>query len=487
MTVPAGGAVQHVEALDPSIADARLASLGVVSIRGIRPGDTSVLLVIADGIIAWPVHVTPAPTRTVDSRSDEAGWAEVMYQPHPPFAGAETLSMLCENPLPGMPSSLRVACDAPTASGTWAVSFQHGDTDGAVTPGGWHLHLQPQGGVHVSAASYFPTPLQDFGVAPTWGVDARTRGGFELIDTPQGVDLFQHVALWGTDASAGTTPLGPMVGVQLSEGAFAARGLALLTAGQVVTAGALTLRAGDTSFTYAAGPTGNALAGRLTRYPLDFTVSLTGVGPQVGLAYDMRNGQAVQASWSSANGFQLTLTAPLGEVGARTAVTPGAAQAVARYETSSTTPQATVPVGPGSLALTESLPAGRAPFVQVTWPLPRPLPAAAPAPPASVPSATLIVRACVSTRGDGVCTPSDPPVLVTVLVDGKRVATEGVGIPVPPGQHVVTIPEDAVPPLLVPVHGLTCDLTIPDFSVGICEVLFQPPWAAAPGTASSPR
>jgi len=191
---------------------------------------------------------------------------------------------------------------------TFAQASERGNVSGEFSPGTWRLDVHPSGGIHITAASALPTPLQEFGVAPDGGVDVRIPGGLEVISTSLGVYVFQHVTVSPAEAFAGITPVGPLASLQFSDDAASARITALLSDGQVLTAAALTLRAGDVSVAYVTGPGGSSLSGHLINGPVDFTLSLSGSEPQLSLLYTLRGGQIARVSWS-ANGFQVGLSA----------------------------------------------------------------------------------------------------------------------------------------------------------------------------------
>lgn len=241
----------------------------------------------------------------------------------------------------------------------------------------------------------------------------------------------------------------------------------------MLAAGTLSVRSGNVTVSYIASPIGNGIIAHFTQNPLDLAVAFASTETDVGVAYNFSGGQSVQALWSSVGGFQVAFVAPLGGVATRTTIVAGQPQVSAILDTSE--PEVTtVPMGPGSLTLTPVLLWSHSYGAHMRFPLAGPPmpPLPAPLEPAP-PAGTLIVRACVSSRGGDTCTPSDPSLLLTVLVDGTPVSMSGAGLSVPAGSHRVEVPLEAVPPLLVPLRGLTCDLVIPAFTVGVCELPFR--------------
>ena len=471
--IPEGRAL-HAEALDPSIVEAYLVSPGIVGIRGVRPGDTTVLIITASDVLTWPVHVNPVPTPTNGPGPALAGWYQFLYLP-PPLpvpGGPETVAALCRDAGLGTPSTFLAACSPSANSGIFDLTFQQGPVNADVaSTGQFRLDAKPKGGYQFSASSLFQTPLVDFGVTPTYGGGIRTPWGLEALGTPLGAQVFQHIPAWHQDVFAGYTPLGPLAGVQIAAGPFSAHASALLEAGQVETAESVSVRAGDVSVSFYASPTSNGVIGRVTRRPLDFLVGDGSSGPQVGLGYALNGGQALQVLWSSASGFQISFTAPIGQTATSATVTPGQTQLNATLLAPGIEP-AVVATGPATLQLTPTLPGTQSSVVRWTLPVPAPPPPATPLGPSSS-AGMLIIRTCLDTRGDATCGDADPQIIPTVLIDGTPVPIPGGGIPVSPGQHVVAVPPEVIPPLLVPVRGLTCDVTIAASGVGICDLPFR--------------
>ncbi len=466
------GAV-HVEAVDPSIVDVREVEPGIIGIRGVRPGDTAIVVLTAGDVLVWSVHVTPAPILPSTPISGPGGVLDAFYQPLPNPAIAGPIAPACNDLGPGAAYRLPWTC-APFPGANWAALFERGDVQGAFAPGAWNLNVHPTGGIQVAAASYLPTPIEAFGSPPAWGIDTRAPWGTEVIYTPSGVDVLQHLRIPNGDVFGGMTYLGPLAGIQLSYRPVDLQVSTLASGGQVLAAGALGVRSGDVSVSYIWSPVGNGIIARLTQSPLDLAVAVGSSETDVGVAYTFSGGQSVQALWSSVGGFQVAYVAPLGEAVTRTTVVAGQPQVMAILEPTGGPQITTVPMGPGSLTLTPVLLWGRSSTAHLRMPLASP---AAPEPPAplapAAPAGTLIVRACVNNRRDDTCAQSDPALLITVLVDGTPVTMSGTGVSVPAGSHRVAVPLEAVPPLLVPLKGLTCDLTIPAFGVGVCELPFR--------------
>lgn len=416
---------------------------------------------------------TVAPAKPGSTPSAEERWVEITYDPLPATVGAPTLALFCDKRLPAIPSSLLVACGA-TRSGTGNLgfSFQYSPLEGLIDSNGWHMSLDVGSGLRVAVASSLPDPLEAFGIDKTWGIDLQTRTGLlgtspsldvlKQATTPIGGDFFAGITSEGPTSGffAGFTSQGPAGGVQFTSGQFGGSAVTVLSGGQVQLAGALTYRAGDLTLGYTWRPDGSGLIGRFTRDPLDLTLFLAGSDIQLGLSYTPERGPTVQASWSATKGFEIAVAAEFklslgGPV----------------FEASE--PSVELPLGRGNLVITPSSPwdGPAPPSADVKLPLPAPAQPAAPSTPAS--GATLIVRTCVVTEGKTACQPGDSALPLKASLDGTSVVSTGAEIPVSPGYHIVTVLSEAVPPRLVPVRGLRCDLTISARAVGICDLPFR--------------
>ena len=191
------------------------------------------------------------------------------------------------------------------------LSFQQGDVAGEFTSDTWRVALHPEDGIKVLVDSRLSTPLDQFSEAPPWGVGARAPWGTEVIITPLGVDVLQHMAIWQGDLVAGLTPLGPVAGMELPLGPVGVQVTALLSNGEVLAAGELAVRAGDFTISYTFDPASSGIAVRFPINPLNVAISFDSSGLQMGLVYGLRNGPIVVASWSSADSFQVAVVASL--------------------------------------------------------------------------------------------------------------------------------------------------------------------------------
>lgn len=423
---------------------------------------------------------TPASGKVVNSPDTEPGWMELTYESSPGSVAAPTLSLICDKRLPATPSSLLLACDTSNAAtGLWGLSFQYSTLEGSLDSSGWNVGLDVGSGFHVTVASALPDLLDGFGVDQTRGIDIRTRGDLQMAGTSASrqvlqqatlpiAELFTGITFQGPTGGgfAGITSRGPAGGIMFTSGQVGGQATALFSAGQVQIAGALIVQAGDLRLGYTWGPDGSGLVGRFKRDPLDLAISLGGSDVQVGLSYTPKGAPTVEASWSGTKGFAIALAAEF-------KISLGTNDHGAILDASESQPPVTLSTGKGTLILTPPSPADgpSPPSIDLKLPLPAPAQPAARPTPAS--GAALIVRACVNTEETGVCEPGDATFPLQVLLDGTSVMSTGGEITIAPGHHLVTVPMQAVPPLLVPLRGLKCELTIPASAIATCELPFR--------------
>lgn len=421
-----------------------------------------------------------APGRTAGSPSTRAGSMEITYDPSPPSVAAPTLALFCEKRLPGTPPPFLVACDTLNdgTAGSWGVSFQYSTLEGALASDQWNLSVDIGSGLHVVVASALPDLLDEFGINQIRNSNLQTHQGLQSIGTsasqqvlkdsitPTG-QFFAGITSRGSAGGyfAGITSLGPAAGFEITSGQFGGQVTAIAAGGQVQLGGTLLYQAGDLGFGYTWGTDGSGLIARWTRDPFDLAIALVSSDVQIGLSYTPHGGPTLQASWSGAKGFELALVAEF-------KISLGPASHGPVLEGSE--PSVELPLGRGNLVLTSASPSTgpSPPSVDFQWSMPAPAQPASPPVPAAF-GAKLIVRGCVVTEGKDACGPGDSMLPLKVLVDGTLTISTGEEIPISPGRHQVRVPAEAVPPLLVPVRGLKCDLTIPDLASGICDLPFR--------------
>lgn len=416
-----------------------------------------------------------------DAPSTQPGSMEITYDPSPPSVASPALGGLCDARLLAFtPPPFLVACGASTTllTGDWSASFEYGKVEGSLDSSDWHVRVDIGSGFHVFVGSAVPDLLDEFGINQIRGTTGPARTGLQSIGTSASAQVLKNAITpteqffagitsrgpaWGY--FAGMTPDGPAGGVMLTSGQFGAQLTATTPGGQVQLAGALTFQTGDFSLGYTWGTDGSGLIGRFKRDPFDVAIALIGSDVAVGFSYTPDAGPTVQASWSGTNGLEIAAVASYKiSLGATGLVLEPVDRAV------------TLPLGKGTLVLTPASPPDGPSPPSVNFE--RPLQAPPASPPAPASGATLIVRACVATEGKTACGREDSPLGLQVLVDGRSVTPAAQGIPVAPGLHVVTVPSTAVPPRLVPLRGLRCDLAIPAASVGTCELPFR--WVGTP-------
>lgn len=373
------------------------------------------------------------PGETPGASTASSGWVEMASQPGPPPGGPQ-LAPVCGEYHAALPTTVLPTCLPSTtwASGTWGLAFQYGALEGGFAGNNnWHLSVNTPSGMRISTAVALQTPLQDFGALPLWGIGVRTQGGLEVIETSLGVQVVQHVDIPGGEFFAGNTPEGRVGGVQFTVGSLTGNVTALLADGQVQTVGTLSLNGGDVGLTISQDP-----------------MSL-----QFGISYAMPNGPTFQAFWSSMVGFQIGLMMRLDES------------------------PITASLGSASLAIdVPPAPDGSLPSARFRWSLPEAAGVLAQATPTPSSSPTLlVVRACVDAQRTGTCGQAEPLLRLRFLMDGEPMIATNVVITIAPGHHIVTVPVEAAPPHLVPLRGLTCDLTVPASSVAVCDLPFGLP------------
>ena len=413
------------------------------------------------------------PASPGDSPSTHAGSMEITYDASPPSVAPPALGALCDARLPATPPPILVACGAlnTAMTGNWAVSFQYGTLEGSLNSDDWHVGVDIGSGFHVVVGGALPDLLDEFGIDQIRGTSGPAREGLRMIGTSASLQVlkeattpiaqfFAGITYQGPAAGyfAGMTSQGPAGGVMFTSGQFGGQVTATTADGQVQLAGALSYRAGDFRLGYTWGTDGSGLIGRFKRDPFDFAIQI-GSDIAVGLSYTPEGGPTVQASWSGTNGLEIALAASFKISFGPTGLT-----------LEPFNPSVTLPLGRGTLVLTPASPSDGPSPPSVDFELSLPAPAS---PPDPTSGAMLIVRTCVVTEREAACGPEDSSLVLQVFVDGTPARSAAKGIPVSPGHHVVTVPSEAVPQLLVSLSGLRCDLTIPTSAVGTCELLFR--------------
>jgi len=303
----------------------------------------------------------------------------------------------------------------------------------------------------VLVASALQTPLQDFDIDPSWGIQVTTPGGLQIIDTSLGVQILQYIDLSFGQLFAGITPQGPMSGLQFQGDTVSGNISALMSSGQIQAVGDVTVQAGD----------------------FNFTAALTISDLQLGVAYTIRNGSTVQLSWSNRGGVSIAYMIPSGPTVQLSLSNDNSFQIALTMPLGlGIQPTAVTPLGGPTLSFTPPSPfTTSASSMHFRWPLPAlappSIPAASVLPPAS---ATVVIRFCVDSNGDGACRQAESHPPLQVLVDGQPTTTTGGRISVSPGHHTITVPLELIPSRLVPLRDLTCDLTIPASTVGFCDL-----------------
>ncbi len=394
-----------------------------------------------------------APTQLRILPAPPSGWVDIGYVSPATPRWKQSLGLICEASQLATPSSLRAQCGLPSAanSGVWGMSFQAAGLEGAFSSGGWHLNMSTPSGINVLVASALQTPLQDFDIDSSWGVRVSTPWGLQLIGTSSGIQVLQYIDLSFGQLFAGITPQGPIGGLQFEGDTVNGNISALMSAGQLQAIGDVTVRAGD----------------------FDFTSTLTTSDFQLGVSYTFRDGPTVQLSWSNVGGFSAAYMIPNGPTVQLSLSSDNSFTISLTAPLGSGVWPTIAPVGGGALGFTPSSAFNTiAPSMHFRWPLATsaqpPVPAAPGLPPAS---ATVVIRFCVDSNGDGVCRQAESRPPSRALVDGQPTTTTDGRISVSPGHHTITVPLELVPARLVPLGDLTCDLTISASTVGFCDLL----------------
>lgn len=389
-----------------------------------------------------------APNQLRSLPAPKSGWVDMGYTPQGSPVWRQMLAVMCESARPSPVSALGVQCGLPSVSNTgiWRMSFQAGGLEGAFSAKDWHFNVGNDDGISVLVASALQTPLDDFDVDPSSGVQITLPGGLQILGTSSGVDLVQFNVSFG-QAFAGVTPLGPIGGVQFDGDTVSGNISALASAGGTQIIGDVTVQAGDFTITSQA-TTSDFSLGVSHTIRNGSTIEL-GWSSSDGLltAYLIRGGPAVRLSWSNDNGFKIAITSYLG-LGSQPIVAPQSGMALGF------TPASAVNMSPSS--------------VDFRWALAQSSAPKAPSPPAA--SATVVIRFCTDRVGDSVCRAADSHPPLQVLVDGQSVTTTDGRISVAPGRHTFTVPVELIPPHLAALSGLTCDLTVAASTVGFCDL-----------------
>jgi hypothetical protein len=401
--------------------------------------------------LAAPLEVS-APNQLRSLPAPQSGWFDIGYTSaaNPPWK--QLLNGFCETSRPAPSSAPGVQCGLPSASniGTWRLSFQAAGLEGAFTARDWHLNLGNDGGISVLVASALQTPLDDFDVDPSWGVQLNLPGGFHILGTASGVDLVQADVSFG-QVFGGVAPQGSFAGVQFDGETVSGDISALSSVGQVQIIGDVTARIGEFNVSSA-----------LSTSDFNFTVSRV-----------LRNRATVQLSWSTSDGFGTAYTIPGGPTARLSWSTDnGLKFTVVSLISLGTQPFAVAPQGgmalgftpPGAFNSTPPAVNFRLPFATAAQP---PVPETAAARSAS---ATVIIRFCVDGTTDGACRQAEVRTPLQLSVDGQLVTATGLRILLSPGFHVIAVPAELLPAHLVALGALTCNLTVAASTVAFCDL-----------------
>jgi hypothetical protein len=380
-----------------------------------------------------------------------SGWLDIGYTSQATPQWRQTFRVLCEASRPAPTSALGVQCGLPSALniGVWRMSFQGAGFGGAFSARDWQFNFGRDDGINVLVASALDTPLQDFDVDPSWGIQVNVPGGFHLIGTSSGVDLIQADVPFG-QVFAGASPQGSFGGVQFDGDTISGDISVLSSAGQMQIIGDVTLRLGDF----------NLSSGLSTS---DFNLAISHV---------LRNRATMQLSWSSTDGFGTAYMVPGGPTAKMSwSNDNGFKIAVMSSIDLGTRPVTVAPQGGVALGFTPPGAFNSAPpAVDFRWPFAA---AAPPVPATSAPSsasATVIIRLCLDGTADSTCRQAEVRGPLQVSVDGQLTTATGGRVLLSPGSHVITAPIELLPGHFVALGALSCNLTIAASTVSYCDL-----------------
>lgn len=109
----------------------------------------------------------------------QSGWFDLGYTSTANPQWKQSLGVVCEATRPAPTSALGVQCGLPSALniGVWRMSFQAAGFEGAFSARDWHVNVGNDNGISVLIASAMQTPLDDFNVDPSWGMQVNVPGG----------------------------------------------------------------------------------------------------------------------------------------------------------------------------------------------------------------------------------------------------------------------------------------------------------------------
>jgi hypothetical protein len=456
---------------------------GVLAITAIAPGHAIIAIVTPTDILSLPVTVTdniPTP----GSLSPSPG-GQLLLQYQPQVVGTTPPPCLIPPPLP-VASALEAACARPALPGALAATALFPSFDATVAGQSFRAHAALSPGISLTVSSTALTPFDPAlpadptsSTPPGPVIDLSLGRAVDIISAPSGLFGIAHISAPPAAFHVGLTPAGPGIAADLSSGPFHATAAAIAAPAGILSYATATLSARpvDIGVTIAPSP---AWLIRYSAGPLTATLGASGGALQAGVAYPLSPSVLLQALYSQANGLTIaaTIATPWGPVS--TTASPSGLQASISSPTPATGQPVTAPIGPGQISFSSPAPgAATPPAVQLAMALaPGPIPSS-PALPPPTPNgpatALLIVRSCVTRDGEASCGDSSAALPLTVMVDGQPVQAPSHGLVVTPGPHTVTVPDSALPALLVPVSPLTCLVAPEPGAPATCSFAFRRP------------
>jgi hypothetical protein len=394
-----------------------------------------------------------APTKPIALPAPQSGWFDIGYTApaNPPWK--RLLAGLCEASRPTPVSALGAQCAAPFASniGIWRMSFQAAGVEGAFSARDWHLNIGSDDGISVLVASALQTPLDDFDVTPSWGIQLTVPGGWRFIGTSSGVDLVQADVSFG-QVFGGVAPQGAFAGVQFDGDTVSGAISALSSVGQVQIIGDVTARLGEFTIGSTLSTSDFSFAvSRVLRNRAMLQLSWS-TSDGFGTVYVIPGGPTAKLSWSGDYGFKIAVMSVYG-IGDQPLVAPQGGMALGFSR-----PDA---LSPAPLAVDFRMPFASAPVPGIST-----LPSG---------SATVVIRLCVQGSTDSACRQAEFRGPVQISVDGQLMAAAGGRVLVSPGYHVITVPVELLPAHLVAVGALTCNQTFAASTVTFCDLPVRGP------------
>lgn len=449
--VPVQGAV-YVEAADPAVAEAELAAPGLARVRGNREGETILVVVTEDGAFSVPVRVLPSPARPAPAvvPSPMDSWLEIAYLP-------------------------RIR--------TWQVVAWSRQFEGSASPAGWRVRWSGPELTVLASSNLQVLRLSVFGVPGGWGVEVRSREGWQIVAGRHGSGVRRFWRLDpGTEVGVSWTTLGPVVDVRIARSERHVVDLAFLLRDGLQAAGLAGVKLAEGTWVYySISPSSQVVTLAYTRDRLSLALAADGRVVQAALGVQglslsggvwWRSGQG----WSAWLGRYLVLAGMPGWVRLE-ARQDGSVWVYGVFSGSSPSPQLVIPLGSGSSLAASGSPVPSLIRLRLVIPRERPQEEAlepAPASPAA-PGGLLLVRACRDLDGDGKCGGArDEPLSLVVTVDERPVrAWEAVAVPA--GRHAVAVPIEEVPEALAPASHLECEVEVEAGGVAVCDFTFSDP------------